>query len=108
LKRALALRDDAYARELRASALQLDGRTGEALVEWNRLGRPVLGDETISGLSRTRDRVARREVARHGGRPPARGRVRETRLRLREVGVFPRVRLAHRTRESGRADLASR
>jgi hypothetical protein len=106
LKRALTLRDDAYARELRASALQLDGRTDEALVEWNRLGTPVVGTTTISGLSRTRDRVARREVRATEGALLRADAFRETRLRLREVGVFPRVRLRVLPREQGRADLA--
>ena len=106
LARALALRDDAYARELRASALELQGRTDEALAEWNRVGTPVLGTVTISGLARTRDRVARREVAAAEGELLRADAFRETRLRLREVGVFPRVRLRVVPQERGRADLA--
>lgn len=106
LARALALRDDPYARDLRASALQLQGRTGEALAEWNRLGVPVLGAVTIAGLARTRDRVARREVAATEGTLLHADAFRETRLRLREVGVFPRVRLRLVPQERGRADLA--
>lgn len=106
LARALARRDDPYARDLRATALELQGRTGEALAEWNRLGRPVLGAVTITGLARTRDRVARREVAAGEGALLRADAFRETRLRLREVGVFPRVRLRVVPRESGRVDLA--
>ena len=106
LARALALRDDAYARDLRATALELQGRTGEALAEWNRLGRPVLGAVTISGLARTRDRVARREIAAGEGALLRADAFRETRLRLAEVGVFPRVRLRIVPREDGRVDLA--
>lgn len=106
LARALARRDDAYARDLRATALELQGRTVEALAEWNGLGRPVLGAVTITGLARTRDRVARREVAAAEGALLRADAFRETRLRLQEVGVFPRVRLRVVPRESGRADLA--
>ncbi|MET0551627.1 MAG: hypothetical protein ABW221_01220 [Vicinamibacteria bacterium] len=106
LARALALRDDAYARELRASALALQGRTVEALAEWNRLGAPVVGTVAIEGLARTHDRVARREVAAAEGALLRADAFRETRLRLREVGVFPRVRLRLVPRERGRADLA--
>jgi hypothetical protein len=106
LARALALRDDAYARDLRASALELQGRTHEALAEWNRVGTPVLGAVTISGLARTRDRVARREVTAVEGALLRADAFRETRLRLREVGVFPRVRLRLVPQERGRADLA--
>jgi hypothetical protein len=106
LARALALRDDPYARDLRASALELQGRTGEALAEWNRLGAPVLGAVTIAGLARTHDRVARREVAAAEGALLRADAFRETRLRLREVGVFPRVRLRLVPQERGRADLA--
>ncbi|HET9315033.1 MAG TPA: hypothetical protein VFQ51_05560, partial [Vicinamibacteria bacterium] len=62
LARALSLRDDPYARELRASALQLAGRYEDALDEWNRLGQPALGEVRILGLAKTRDRVARREL----------------------------------------------
>jgi hypothetical protein len=108
LARALSLRDDAYARDLRATALEIQGRTGEALAEWNRLGRPVLGAVTISGLARTRDRVARREIAAAEGALLRADAFRGTRLRLLEVGVFPRVRLrvVPGPGESGRVDLA--
>jgi hypothetical protein len=106
LARALALRDDAHARDLRAAALELQGRTDEALAEWNRLGAPVLGSVAIGGLARTRDRVARREVAAVEGELLRADAFRETRLRLHEVGVFPRVRLRVVPRERGRADLA--
>lgn len=106
LARALALRDDAYARDLRATALELDGRTVEALGEWNRLDAPVVASVTVTGLAHTRDRVARREVAVREGEVLRADAFRRTRLRLAEVGVFPRVRLRVVPRERGRADLA--
>lgn len=105
LARALALRDDPYARELRASALQLAGRSEDALDEWNRLGQPRLADVRFSGLLKTRDRVARRELRFEEGELLRADSFRETRLRLREVGVFPRVRLRAIPRDDRRADV---
>ena len=105
LGRALALRDDAYARDLRASALQLQGRSEEALDEWNRLGQPRLADVRFTGLVKTRDRVARRELALGEGQLLRADAFRETRLRLREVGVFPIVRLRAVPRDDRRADV---
>ena len=105
LERALALHDDPYARDLRASALQLAGRPEEALDEWNRLDRPRLGEIRISGLAKTRDRVARRELRFPEGGLLRADAFRESRLRLREVGVFPRVRLRTVPRADGRADV---
>jgi tetratricopeptide (TPR) repeat protein len=105
LGRALALRDDAYARDLRASALQLAGRSEDALDEWTRLGQPRLADVRFTGLEKTRDRVARRELRFAEGDLLRADSFRETRLRLREVGVFPRVRLRSIPREDHRADV---
>ena len=105
LGRALALRDDAYARDLRASALQLAGRSEDALDEWNRLGQPRLADVRFTGLEKTRDRVARRELRFAEGDLLRADSFRETRLRLREVGVFPRVRLRSIPRDDHRADV---
>lgn len=104
--RALARRDDPYAREMRASALHLAGRDAAALDDWNRLGAPVLGRVAITGLARTRDRVARRAIAAREGEVLRADAFRETRLRLAEVGVFPRVRLRVVPQERGRADLS--
>lgn len=105
LARALARRDDAYARDLRASALQLAGRSEEALDEWNRLGQPRLADLRLSGLAKTRDRVARRELRLAEGEMVRAEAFRDARLRLREVGVFPRVRLRVVPRADARADV---
>ena len=62
LRRSLALREDAYARDLLASSLHLAGRELEALAAWNPLGKPALRVVEIGGLEKTSDRVARREV----------------------------------------------
>jgi len=62
LGRSLQLCEDAYARDLLGSSLLLGGREREALDAWNPLGRPTLGAVGISGLEKTDDRVARREI----------------------------------------------
>jgi len=49
LRRSLALREDAYARDLLASSLHLAGRETEALAAWNTLGRPALRAVEIGG-----------------------------------------------------------
>ncbi len=106
LEIALGLREDAYARDLLASALHLAGRSDEALAVWNRLGRPVAGEVQISGLAHTLDRVARREVAVTSGEVLTLARVRETRLRLSEIDAFEGVTVRPVPRGDGRADLA--
>jgi hypothetical protein len=102
---ALARHDDAYARELRASALQLAGRTEEALDEWNRLDQPRVADVRLAGLVKTRDRVARRELPFVEGELLRAESFREARLRLQEVGVFPFVRVRAVPRDDRRADV---
>jgi tetratricopeptide (TPR) repeat protein len=105
LRRALALREDAYARGLLASSLHLAGRELEALGEWNRLGQPALHAVEISGLQKTNDRVARREVGLSEGETLAVAGLRAARRRLEETGVFERVTLRPRPRGDGTADL---
>ena len=105
LRRSLALREDAYARDLLASSLHLAGHELEALSEWNRLGRPALRTVEISGLRKTNDRVARREVGLAEGETLAVGGLRAARRRLEETGVFERVTLRPRPRGDGTADL---
>ena len=105
----LALRirhgDDEYARDLLAASLHLAGRSEEALAEWNRLGRPILGSLSIVGLRRTRDAVARRELSLREGEMLDLERLRESRLRLEQVGVFDRVTLRPVPRGGSQADL---
>jgi hypothetical protein len=91
LRRGLALREDAYARDLLAAALQLDGRELEALAEWNALGKPTLSAVEISGLARTKDAVARREIGLGPGDLVTPRAVRAARRRLEETGAFDRV-----------------
>lgn len=102
---ALRLRDDDYARDLRASALHLAGRWDEALAEWNRLGRPTLRTLTIGGLEKTRDTVARRELLPREGELLRLAEVRRSRLQLREAGAFERVTLRPVPLAGGRADV---
>jgi tetratricopeptide (TPR) repeat protein len=104
LRRALDLREDAYTRDLLATCLALDGRSDEALAVWNLMTRPTLGEVHLTGLTHTLDRVARREVA-GAGEVVTLANVRETRLRLAEVGVFPAVDVRPRHLGEGRADL---
>ena len=91
LRRALAIREDEYARDLLAAALQLDGRDLEALAAWNPLGKPALKAVAISGLAHTRDDVARREVGLEPGDTITPGAVSAARRRLEETGAFDRV-----------------
>jgi tetratricopeptide (TPR) repeat protein len=105
LRRSLALREDAYVRDLLGSSLQLAGREIEALAAWNPLGKPTLRSVEIAGLEKTNDRVARREVGlAEGGTLTAAG-LRAARRRLEETGVFERITLRPQPRGDGTADL---
>jgi hypothetical protein len=105
LTTALKIGDDAYARDLLAASLYLSGRSEQALVEWNRLGKPTLHAIEISGLVLTHDRVARRELSLvEGDVLDVRG-LRESQLRLKEVGAFDRVSLRPKPLGDGTADL---
>jgi hypothetical protein len=105
LSRALEIHDDEYARDLLAASLHLAGRSEEALAQWNRLGRPILGVVSVSGLVRTRDSVARRELSLREGEVLDLDQLRESRLRLRQVGVFDRVTLRPVPQGGNAADL---
>ncbi|HSB61289.1 MAG TPA: POTRA domain-containing protein, partial [Vicinamibacteria bacterium] len=105
LAHAVALREDAYARDLLASALFLAGRPDAALASWNALGGPTLGRLTITGLAHTKDRVARRELALAEGEVIRLDALRASRRRLEETGVFGPVTLRPVPLGDGRADL---
>ncbi|HSD29339.1 MAG TPA: papain-like cysteine protease family protein [Vicinamibacteria bacterium] len=105
LRRSLALREDAYARDLVASSLHLAGREIEALAAWNAIGRPSLRTVEIGGLQKTSDAVARREVGLAEGATLTPAGLRAARRRLEETGVFERVTLRPRPRGDGTADL---
>ena len=105
LARALELRDDAYARDLLAASLFLEGRPEEALQQWNRLGLPTLRTLSVGGLARTRGSVVRREILPREGEPLRLDEVRETRRRLGELGVLGRVTLRAVPVGGGKADL---
>jgi hypothetical protein len=105
LEAALERRDDPYVRGLLASSLHLAGRTDEALRNWNAIGEPRLRHVSLLGLAHTRDAVARRELSLGEGEVLDLGRLRESRRRLGEVGVFDRVTLRPVPRGSGQADL---
>jgi len=105
LQASLALREDAHARDLLAASLHLLGRTDEAIAAWNRQGGPTLSSIEISGLERTKDRVARRELAlREGERLLLEG-LRLSRRRLAETGAFEQVTVRAHPRGDGSADL---
>jgi hypothetical protein len=105
LQTALRRRDDPYVRGLLASSLHLAGRTDEALASWNAIGEPRLRRVSLLGLSHTRDAVARRELSLLEGEVLDLPRLRESRRRMGEVGVFERVTLRPVPRGSGEADL---
>jgi hypothetical protein len=105
LERALALEEDAYARDLLASCLFLAGRTDEALASWNRLGQPVLRRVEVRGLRKTLDRVARRELSAAEGEVLELDALRSSRLRLAEAGPFERASLRVVPVGDGKADL---
>jgi outer membrane protein assembly factor BamA len=105
LRQALSRGDDAYARDLLASALFLAGRTDAALTEWNLLGGPTLRTLSITGLARTKDAVARREISIGEGGVLGIDALRASRRRLEETQVFDQVTLRPVARGDGQADL---
>lgn len=105
LRRALALKDDPYARDLLAASLYLGGRPDDALREWNALGSPTLRMLSLSGLGRTRAIVVRRALVPVEGATLDLDQLRESRLRLSELGVFRRVTLRPVPLGDGKADL---
>jgi tetratricopeptide (TPR) repeat protein len=105
LTHALALRDDAYARDLLAASLFLGGRPDDALVQWNALDRPALRALTLSGLARTRASVVRRELVPVEGSTLRLDDLRKSRLRLSELGAFRRVTFRPVPLGDGKADL---
>jgi len=105
LRRSLARREDAYARDLLASSLHLAGRELEALAAWNPLGKPALHAVEIGGLKKTSDRVARREIGLAEGETLTVAGLRAARRRLEETGVFERITLRPQPRGDGTADL---
>jgi len=105
LEGALAIRKDGYTRNLLASSYHLVGRSEDALREWNTLGEPLLGETTVTGLQHIHGGVARRELTLREGEMLDVDELRESRLRLEQVGVFSRVVLRPVPREEGKADL---
>lgn len=105
LRQALARGDDRYARDLLASAFFLAGRTDEALTEWNVLGGPTLRTLSITGLARTKDAVARREISLQEGDMLGSDALRASRRRLEEAQVFDQVTVRPVPRGDGQADL---
>ena len=105
LRRSLALREDAYARDLLASSLHLAGRELEALAAWNPIGQPAVRAVEIGGLQKTSDPVARREIGLAEGDLLTVASLRAARRRLEETGVFERITLRPRPRGDRTADL---
>ncbi len=105
LRRALSLRDDAYARDLLAASLFLGGRTDDALAQWNRIERPALRSLSLIGLERTRAELVRRELMPVEGATLRLHDLRESRLRLSELGAFRRITLRPVPLGDGKADL---
>lgn len=97
--------EDGDVRHLLASSLHLAGRPDEALALWNSAREPLLQRLRISGLSVTRERIVRRELAVAEGRMLGLDDLRRSRLRLSELQVFDRVSLRPVPHGGGRADL---
>lgn len=93
LTRAVRIREDPYTRRLLASSLHLEGRSHEALDEWNGLGEPILKAVDIRGLEKMRPRFVRSELAFVNGAMLTNRQLRLSSLRLEEIGVFRRVQL---------------
>jgi len=105
LQAALRIHDDAYARDLLASALLLTGRNDPALEQWNRLGKPALGKVKVVGLRHAREPAVRRELTLdEGGRLEVHD-YRRTRLRLEETGFFDAVEMRPMVTGPGEVDL---
>ncbi len=105
LEAALERSDDAYTRDLLATALHLTGRSDEALRQWNRLGQPQLRLLEVQGLEYTRASLVRETIDfEEGGLLDVR-RVRRARLLLSELGVFDRVTVRPVPLSGGEADL---
>ena len=68
-------------------------------------GGPVAREPEITGLSHTKDAVARRELRVRAGEPLDLERLRESRRRLVDLGVFERVTFRPYPRGDGTADL---
>jgi outer membrane protein assembly factor BamA len=77
----------------------------EALAEWNAIGRPSLDTVEISGLVRTREDLARREIGLRPGETITPGAVRAAQRRLEETLAFDRVTLRTSPRGDGTASL---
>jgi len=105
LKQALVARDDAYARDLLASSLYLAGRTDEALQQWNRLNQPELRSLVTNGLVHTKDKVVRRELVLAEGGLLERDGLKQSELRLSELGIFDRISIRPVPLGEGKADL---
>jgi hypothetical protein len=97
--------DETYTRDLLATSLHLAGRPLEALGQWNRLGQPMLRQLNLIGLRYTRADLVRAEILPVEGHLLSAAGVRETRLRLAELGVFGRVTLRAEPLGNGVADL---
>jgi hypothetical protein len=105
LRRALSLREDAYARDLLAASLFLGGRPDDALAEWNRIDRPALRSLSLIGVERTRAEAVRRELVPVEGSTLRLDDLRKSRLHLMELGAFRRITLRPVPLGDGKADL---
>ena len=109
LRQALAIDPaDAYARDLLGTVYFVNGVRDSALAQWNKLGKPVLGDLAIEGVGIRHPRLLQRELRVGPGRIIRPSRIKESLLRLDKVGCFASVTFAVRPRpdSSEQADLA--
>jgi Flp pilus assembly protein TadD len=105
LRRAVALKDDAYTRNLLATSCFLAGRTFEALDHWNTLDQPTVRALELLGVEETRGPFLRRVVGIRRGDLLRAAEIRRAELRLSELAIFNRITFRPLPRGSEKADL---
>jgi tetratricopeptide (TPR) repeat protein len=105
LRRALALTDDAYARNLLATSCFLAGRSFEALDHWNMLKRPTVRAVELVGIENTRGPFIRRVVGIRRGDLLRAADIRRAELRLSSLSIFSRITFRPLPLGSDQADL---
>jgi tetratricopeptide (TPR) repeat protein len=102
---ALRAREEAYTRDLLASALLLSDRALDAVRTWNPAGKPRLASVSVRGLVHTRDAVVRRELRFREGEVLDYDALRASLRALGETVAFADVRIRGGIRQDRDLDL---
>ncbi len=105
LRRALALKEDIYTRNLLATSCFLGGRPLDALDQWNVLKQPTVRAVELTGVEQTRGPFVRRVLGIRRGDLLRAADMRRAELRLSELAIFSRITLRPVPRTSEQADL---